>query len=152
MKNTLVASVTFVAGIALALFVMLPLMLADAFEAADTIRIVHRVSYSPDGKIRNAQFAYPTWSEYFAAASEESGYSVQTSGLPTSGGVSVSVANMTWSSAIIQFAPEGFEVRPISPGVYRVQARPNQALQPTATAVMRPADAGRPPAIAVADL
>jgi hypothetical protein len=29
---------------------------------------------------------------------------------------------------------------------------PNQALQPTATAVMRPADAGRPPAAAVADL
>ena len=30
--------------------------------------------------------------------------------------------------------------------------RPNQALQPTATAVMHPADAGCPPAVAVADL
>ena len=29
---------------------------------------------------------------------------------------------------------------------------PNQALQPTATAVMHPADAGCPPAAAVADL
>ena len=31
-------------------------------------------------------------------------------------------------------------------------SRPNQALQPTATAVMHPADAGCPPAAAVADL
>ena len=34
----------------------------------------------------------------------------------------------------------------------RLPSRPNQALQPTATAVMHPADAGCPPAAAVADL
>ena len=37
-------------------------------------------------------------------------------------------------------------------GVRHLPSLPNQALQPTATAVMHPADAGCPPAAAVADL
>ena len=40
----------------------------------------------------------------------------------------------------------------VAAGMPYLPSRPNQALQPTATAVMRPADAGRPPAAAVADL
>ena len=54
-------------------------------------------------------------------------------------------------------APKRFEAIPAYSLIPKVvsfleSSVPNQALQPTATAVMRPADAGRPPAAAVADL
>jgi hypothetical protein len=152
MKTPLIATIAFAAGTALSLLVILPLMLADAFEGENTITIVHRVSYAPDGTIKKAQFSYPSWSAYFAAVADESDYTVQTSGLPATSGVSFSIQNMSWASAITKFAPDGYEVIAVSDGVYRVQKKPNQALEPTTTAVTNRADARFAPAAVVAHL
>ena len=130
-KPLIVGIVCFILGAALALIVVIPLMLADAFESTEYVRIEKRIVYDAQGRIKEGQLTFPSFEEYYQAVSQESGFSILTEDLPKIS-FGNTLTNTTWESVIQLGVPAGFEAVLVAPKTYKIQKQtPNQSLQPT---------------------
>ena len=138
-KTIITGIVCFIIGAALALLIVIPLMLADAFESTEYIRTEKRIVYDAEGKIKEARLSFPTFEEYYHEISTESGFSILTEDLPKTSNSSA-LTNITWESVIQISVPVGYESVLVAPKTYKIQKKkPNQQLEPTSG--LRPAAA-----------